>query len=63
MAALAAARHIKNEITEVLSYGPAYEIEFDEAKSGTLGTFDWAESSPLLSGVANVEGMALSRPH
>jgi alpha-L-fucosidase len=33
--------YFKNEITEVLSYGPAYEIEFDGANSGTLGTFDW----------------------
>jgi alpha-L-fucosidase len=31
----------KNQITEVLSYGPAYEIEFDGANSSTLGTFDW----------------------
>ena len=33
--------YFKNTITEVLAYGPAYEIEFDGAQSGTLGPFDW----------------------
>ncbi|HEX7671276.1 MAG TPA: alpha-L-fucosidase, partial [Polyangiaceae bacterium] len=33
--------YFKNQITEVLSYGPAYEFEFDGANSGTLGVFDW----------------------
>ena len=33
--------YFKNQITEILSYGPAYEIEFDGAQSGTLGPFDW----------------------
>jgi len=33
--------YFKNQITEILSYGPAYEIEFDGAQSSTLGTFDW----------------------
>lgn len=33
--------YFKNQLTEVLGYGPAYELEFDGANSGTLGTFDW----------------------
>ncbi len=33
--------YYKNQLTEILSYGPAYEIEFDGFNSPTSGNVDW----------------------